>query len=143
MTGYIYMIGAPHLDCIKIGYAIDPQRRLKELTCGSPYSLHVEAAFPAASRSTERRLRNLARIEGGARGEWVRRHFIHDELAEKAKTGMTAEEACSWLQDRAAIYRQRVAEFYDGQCAIGAALAVAEIAKLTQIIHEAEGLRAA
>lgn len=44
--GYVYFIEAVGLSRLKIGYSDDPEKRLRQLTTGSPVSLRIHARMP-------------------------------------------------------------------------------------------------
>ncbi|ESQ10959.1 MAG: GIY-YIG nuclease family protein [Thiohalocapsa sp. PB-PSB1] len=45
-VGYVYFIEAIGLDRVKIGYSDNPEKRLKQLSTGSPVSLSIYARVP-------------------------------------------------------------------------------------------------
>lgn len=68
MSGYVYVIQGESGGPVKIGWAIDPERRLRQLQCGSPMRLSVLACL-----SGEQTLEKHLHIEGKqerSHGEW-------------------------------------------------------------------------
>lgn len=67
-TGFVYVIQAMGTNRIKIGFSVEPDKRIKELRTGSAQSLQILAKLPG-TRETEKRLhRALAEYRQG--GEW-------------------------------------------------------------------------
>jgi DNA-binding transcriptional regulator YdaS (Cro superfamily) len=71
-NGFVYFIEAIGADAIKIGWALKPERRLRDLAIGCPLELKLLAAAPA-SLGHEGRLQTIFAAHG-IRGEWFRRN---------------------------------------------------------------------
>lgn len=70
-TGYVYFIKAKcEGNPIKIGYSIDPKKRLKSLQTASPVKLKLVKAIPG-NRDTERNLHRRFK-KYRIRGEWFK-----------------------------------------------------------------------
>jgi len=67
-AGFVYFIEAVGTPRIKLGYSVDPEKRLKELQTGSPYKLALLAKWPAIPQ-TETYLHELF-TEYRVHGEW-------------------------------------------------------------------------
>jgi hypothetical protein len=73
-AGYVYFIEAIGLSRLKIGYSDDPEKRLRQLTTGSPVSLRIYARMPgnqAMEREIHARFSHL-KVDN----EWF--HFTDD-----------------------------------------------------------------
>lgn len=67
-SSYVYLIECVGSDFYKIGYATNPEQRVKELQIGCPYELRMVNSFPGGINE-ERELH--ARYNNSAiRGEW-------------------------------------------------------------------------
>lgn len=80
--GFVYAIHAKGTRRVKIGYSVEPEKRLNELQTGCPYSLILIGVRPGTvelERTIHRRLKPL-RLEG----EWFR---------------MTVRQALAFLMD--------------------------------------------
>jgi hypothetical protein len=70
-SGFVYFVKAPGENgLVKIGWAVDPWKRLSTLQCGSPVELQLVACVPggpADERAMHRRFASLR-----AHGEWFR-----------------------------------------------------------------------
>lgn len=77
----VYFITARDVDLVKIGYADNPLRRLRELRTSSPIPLALEGAIPGG-REKERELHELyAKLR--MRGEWFAiTSALEEEIAE-------------------------------------------------------------
>jgi hypothetical protein len=70
LKGYVYFIQGQCGGAIKIGFSVDPAKRLKELQTGYPDTLKILFMIPG-DESTERALHRL--FEGARlKGEWFR-----------------------------------------------------------------------
>lgn len=68
--GYIYFIQGQYGGAIKVGFSIDPRKRLKELQTGYPDTLRILLMIPG-DEATERTLHR--QFEGARlKGEWFR-----------------------------------------------------------------------
>ncbi len=73
-SGYVYFIEAVGLSRVKIGYSDDPEKRIKQLSTGSPVSLKIYAKVPgnqAMEKEIHQRFSHL-RVEN----EWF--HFTNE-----------------------------------------------------------------
>ena len=68
VTGHVYFIQAQVSRAIKIGFAVDVERRLKEIQTGNPEVLEVVGAMPGTVRA-EKSLHRQFRADH-IRGEW-------------------------------------------------------------------------
>lgn len=55
---------------IKIGYSVDPQKRLKELQTGSPTKLHLQHVIPGCTKTEAGLHEMFSHIK--AKGEWFK-----------------------------------------------------------------------
>ncbi len=73
-THYLYVIAVDgrESECVKLGFADDPERRLRELQCGTPDRLVLHHAEPVAANQVRRFERALHRDmhHRRQRGEW-------------------------------------------------------------------------
>jgi len=85
--GYIYFFQGQCGGAIKIGYSVDPQKRLKELQTGYPDTLKVLLMIPG-SENTERALHKHFEASR-LKGEWFRPDpYVIEKIKElKAKYG--------------------------------------------------------
>lgn len=67
-SGFVYVIGAESSRVVKIGFAVDPSRRLTHLQTGSPVRLAILAALPG-SRTFEAKLHKVFK-DLRKHGEW-------------------------------------------------------------------------
>jgi hypothetical protein len=68
----VYFIGSGGNAPVKIGFAIDPELRLRELQCGNHTVLRVLATTPGGQRLEAEYHKRFAAHR--IRGEWFRRH---------------------------------------------------------------------
>lgn len=92
--GYVYFIGGD-CDCVKIGFAKDPVKRLKQLRIGSPtplFLLAMTAGEPHHEKEYHRKFRH-----DWSHGEWFRKTpklmgliegFVRRENYERNKRGL-------------------------------------------------------
>jgi hypothetical protein len=84
------------LRAVKIGKALDPRQRVRELACGNPRGLHLEQVI-LANQHTERRLHQHwggeLRFGAGIRGEWYGNRYFDAILAVAAATCQAQIEA--------------------------------------------------
>lgn len=69
-SGYVYFVGALEGSMIKIGWTLDPERRLATLDCGSPVPLVLIGAMPGTQEqeaSLHARFRAVR-----VKGEWFK-----------------------------------------------------------------------
>jgi hypothetical protein len=66
----IYFIQSGKSDLVKIGYAADPQTRLRQLQCGNPEPLRLIATKDGEKDAEGQWHRRLAHLR--VRGEWFR-----------------------------------------------------------------------
>lgn len=67
-TGYIYFIRAGRTPWVKIGWALDPEKRLGELQTGNPHKLHLIGYLPGTQRDETGW--HYRHAHNGRRGEW-------------------------------------------------------------------------
>jgi hypothetical protein len=95
MSGVVYFIVYPKSQWVKIGYATRLRSRLSELQVCTPENLEVVATIPGTLADEQR----LHRALKGARrrGEWFALwEPVIEELVEKAKAGISVDDACVW-----------------------------------------------
>lgn len=69
--GWLYLIEDAAQNAIKVGWSVDPERRMKHLQCGHPGKLRLIAVIPG-TRLTEHRIHcRLAHVRRS--GEWFAR----------------------------------------------------------------------
>jgi hypothetical protein len=66
---FVYFIQAEDGGPVKIGQALDPVKRLRQLQCGNPQNLVIREVILAAV-DTEERLHGYWMSDAGMRGEW-------------------------------------------------------------------------
>ena len=69
-SGFVYFVQGRKGGPVKIGYAVDPQRRLGNMSTGSPVPLKLLAAIPG-DRNLEADLHRFFGV-GRLHGEWFR-----------------------------------------------------------------------
>jgi hypothetical protein len=114
LKGFVYFIGAKDSERIKIGYSIDPWKRIQQIQSGNPENLEVLYHFPG-TKETEATLHSLfgpSRLRGEWFGNaecirWVAEHLRASQVA-KALKNVGLEK---WPEDKAAL--QRVLDAYD------------------------------
>lgn len=88
-SGFVYFIGAPDGEAIKIGFSIKPENRIRQVQSGNPARLEVLHLFPAR-KSVERQLHTLFR-PSRLTGEWftnaaaIRNFARHVEFCHAAR----------------------------------------------------------
>ena len=129
-TGYIYVIGAPCVQAVKIGRAADVEARLNGLQTGSPFPLSVlwQRRVPNA-KATEDALHKRFRDQR-VRGEWF-------DLGPDA--ARIVREACSAAAP--APYSRRFASDTEGEEAVLTVLREAGGELRAQVIAARTGAR--
>jgi Meiotically up-regulated gene 113 len=69
-TASVYVIGATGHDAVKIGWAADPRRRLRDLQIGCPLELTLLWAFPTADVTAVEAALHRKFNANWLRGEW-------------------------------------------------------------------------
>ena len=98
MSGFVYFIGA--LGCgskIKIGHAVNPQSRMKQIQTWSPVDLVLLAAVPGDKR-LERNIQDCF-ADCHSHGEWFLPTFRLARAIRELKDGAPVHEAID-LSDR-------------------------------------------
>jgi hypothetical protein len=72
-TGFVYFIRAGRTNAVKIGYAANPDERLRELQCASPHPLHMLGYMPG-TKFDEAKWHSRFAVER-IRGEWFTLSF--------------------------------------------------------------------
>lgn len=67
-SSYVYLIECVGSDFYKIGYAANPEQRLKELQIGCPYELNIANTFPGGL--LEEKELHARYTNSAVRGEW-------------------------------------------------------------------------
>lgn len=74
-TCYIYIIAIDEVGMVKVGISDNPQKRLSQLTTGSPFKMRIEHSFAAPSRKAAEDIeRGFHRVYADKRGngEWFK-----------------------------------------------------------------------
>lgn len=87
--GFVYFVRAGRTHSVKIGWAIDPERRVEALQTGSCHKLHLIGFAPGEPADETDWHYRYAHLR--ERGEWFRlgndlRHAINDRLGEAGAT---------------------------------------------------------
>lgn len=88
-TGYVYFIRAGRTANLKIGWALDPYKRLDAMQTGCPHQLHLVGYIPG-TRTIEQEWHDRWRRFRG-RGEWFAldndlRHAVNVQLNQPGAT---------------------------------------------------------
>ena len=75
---HLYIIQSSNNGCFKVGRSINPERRLKQLQTGNPYSLKIVLTLSGMGHR-EKSIHNSIMINGKkkCKGEW----FEYDKMA--------------------------------------------------------------
>jgi len=95
--GYVYFIQGQHGGAIKIGYSVNPQKRLKELQTGYPDTLKILVMLPGNEYTRDIFHRQLK--ESRLNGKWFKPdNLVIDkvnELKEKYGNASTKDGVCN------------------------------------------------
>jgi hypothetical protein len=72
-TGFIYFVRAGRTNAVKIGYAANPEDRVRELQCASPHQLHLLGYMPGSKFDEADWHRRFGKER--IRGEWFTLSF--------------------------------------------------------------------
>lgn len=130
--GFVYVIHAVGTNRIKIGYSVDPEKRLAQLQTGSPYELRLLAKWPGTIEAEQRAHQCLTQYRCG--GEWFSVPPFIGQIIHQAITGWAKPSKWGklWRLERDRdYYRWRLA-FTPERCSITGGRLTPEILRILQ-----------
>lgn len=92
MRGWVYFIRSGETGPIKIGWAVDPRRRLRTLACGSPCELILLGALLCEQAEAEEYSLHARLRAYRVRGEWFEAVAVLREIQNLGERVLSPEE---------------------------------------------------
>ena len=91
METYLYVIAGEYEGPVKIGYSVNPEKRVRQLQTGAAYKLSVYYQQNVNEREARKIERNIHRTLGHLRshGEWF--NLSVDQAVAEVKFGLMSE----------------------------------------------------